>query len=125
MPAVPTCTATSSQGELWAQGTLRLEQPLVDDLDWDLDIEVLTPLGYRPTPDRRAIVPGAIRRGSRWSLRCFSGLGGRPAVFHVVPLLGGLLVWATYQLGSPLSQVGALAWRRRCSWHPRRRFCSS
>ena len=94
-----------SQGELWAQGTLRLEQPLVDDLDWDFDIDVLTPLGYRFLEDRRTIV-SVYSPGLPLVLALFQRMGGRPAVFHVVPLLGGLLVWATYQLGSQLGGRG-------------------
>jgi 4-amino-4-deoxy-L-arabinose transferase-like glycosyltransferase len=99
-----------SQGELWAQGNLRLEQPLVDDLDWDFDIDVLTPLGYRFLEDRRTIV-SVYSPGLPLVLALFQRLGGRPAVFYVVPLLGGLLVWATYQLGSRVGgrEVGLAA----------------
>jgi 4-amino-4-deoxy-L-arabinose transferase-like glycosyltransferase len=33
----------------------------------------------------------------------FERVGGREAVFHVVPLLGGLAVWATYLMGASLA----------------------
>jgi hypothetical protein len=94
-----------SEGELWAKGTLRVEQPLVDDLDWELDIEALTPLGYRPTEDRRAIVP-VYSPGLPLVIALFQRLGGRPAVFYVVPLLGSVLVWATYLMGARVAGPG-------------------
>jgi 4-amino-4-deoxy-L-arabinose transferase-like glycosyltransferase len=41
----------------------------------------------------------------------FQRLGGRPAVFYAVPVLGALAVWATYLLGSFIGgrEAGAMA----------------
>ena len=84
-----------SQAELWVHGTLRVEQPIMREVPW---AHAFVPLGYTLTPDRSAIVP-ITAPGYPLVMAAFERIGGHRAVFYVVPLLGGLAVWATYVMG--------------------------
>jgi hypothetical protein len=92
----------ASQADLWARGTLRVEQPLMEELTWPLAREALAPLGYRPAVQGAAIVP-VYGPGLPMVMAVFERVAGRPAVFYVVPVLGALAVWATYLMGSRLA----------------------
>ena len=87
-----------SQADLWAKGSLHIEQPFVRDIGWPFEAAALTPLAYRPTPDGTAIVP-IYAPGLPMLMAVFERLANRAAVFYVVPLLGGVAIWATYLLG--------------------------
>lgn len=87
-----------SEAHLWATGALRVEQPFVRELKWPFAADALTPLGYRPTADGTAIVP-IYAPGLPMLMAVFERLINRAAVFYVVPLAGGLAIWATYVLG--------------------------
>jgi hypothetical protein len=95
----------ASQADLWAQGNLRVEEPLMSDPRWDFSPNTLAPLGYTPSPDRKALVP-FYSPGLPMMMGLFRRLAGPVAVYCVVPLLGGLAVWATYLLGAALSSRG-------------------
>ena len=95
-----------SQAHLWTLGTLRVEQPFVKEMPWPFAADAFTPLGYRVTPDNAAIVP-IYAPGLPLIMALFERLGGREAVFYVVPLFGGLAVWATYLLGTGVAGPGA------------------
>jgi hypothetical protein len=99
-----------SQSELWAAGRLRVPRPLSGVVDWRFAADALTPLGYRPGADGSTMVP-IYAPGYPILMAALALLGGRDAVFFVVPLLGGLAVWATYLMGSRLAggAVGAVA----------------
>jgi hypothetical protein len=100
-----------SEAELWTNGTLAVELPLMKDPTWRRPIELLTPLAYRPSPvDPHAIMP-VYPPGLPLTMAVFQGIGGRPAVFYVVPLLAALTVWSTYLMGARLADryVGILA----------------
>jgi len=95
---------------LWATGTLRVEQPFVRDMKWPFAVRALTPLAYRQTADGTAIAP-IYPPGLPMLMAVFERLINPAAVFYVVPLLGGLAVWATYVLGRHFAgrTVGASA----------------
>jgi hypothetical protein len=99
-----------SEAHLWATGTLRVEQPFVRDVKWPFAADAFTPLAYRPTADGTAIVP-IYAPGLPMLMAIFERLAGRAAVFYVVPLMGGLAIWATYAMGSRFGgrTVGASA----------------
>jgi hypothetical protein len=97
--------AYASQADLWASGRLRIEQPLMADLPWPFAREALAPLGYRPALRDPAIVP-VYGAGLPMVMAVFSRLAGRSAVFYVVPILGGLAVWATYLMGRRFAGAG-------------------
>ncbi|MCC7126402.1 MAG: glycosyltransferase family 39 protein [Acidobacteria bacterium] len=88
-----------SQAHMWATGTLKVPQPLADDLPPGISADVLVPLGYRLSTERLALVP-TYAPGLPMTLAIFERLGGAQAVFFVVPLMGALLVWLTYRLGA-------------------------
>jgi hypothetical protein len=92
----------ASQADLWANGRLRVEQPLMDEMTWPLARQALAPLGYLPAVHDAAIVP-VYGPGLPMVMAVFARAAGRPAVFYVVPALGGLAVWATYLMGRRLA----------------------
>jgi hypothetical protein len=91
-----------SQAHLWATGSLRIEQPFMSQLTWPYAFQAMAPLGYRPAPYGTSIVP-VYSPGLPMAMAVFERLGGRDAVFLVVPLFGGLAVWATYLMGTRLA----------------------
>lgn len=99
-----------SEAHLLSTGTFRVEQPFVRDVTWPFARESFAPLGYRPAREGDAIVP-TYSPGLPMVMAGFEWLAGRDAVFYVVPMLGGLAVWATYlmgrRLGGPWIGVGA------------------
>jgi len=87
-----------SQADLWLNGTLRIEQPEARKFPWPNGQHTLAPLGYRPSPDRGAIVP-VYAPGLPLLLALSKKLAGQCAIRWVVPLAGGLLVLATFGIG--------------------------
>ncbi len=102
-----------SQADLWARGSPIVRQPFARDMTWPNAAETLAPLGYRPyrpAPHGTDIVP-LYAPGLPMVMAIFKLIGGPRAVFLVVPLLGGLAIWATYLMGRRLAGplVGASA----------------
>jgi hypothetical protein len=102
-----------SQADLWARASPIVRQPFARDMTWPNAAETLAPLGYRPyrpAPHGTDIVP-LYAPGLPMVMAIFKRLGGPQAVFLVVPLLGGLAIWATYLMGRRLAGplVGASA----------------
>lgn len=93
-----------SQAHLWARGSLPVPQPLLNDWPADVPQEALVPLGYRLNPDRSGLVP-LYAPGLPMMMAVFERAAGADAVFLVVPVLSGLLIWTTYALGRAL--IGA------------------
>ena len=90
-----------SEARMLASGRLFVEQPHLQDLPAGVPKEVLIPHGYRLSPARDVLVP-TYSPGFPMVMALFEWIGGPDAVFMVMPLLGGLAVWATYSLGRPL-----------------------
>jgi hypothetical protein len=90
-----------SQAELWAHGTLRVEQPIVREVEWPFADKAFAPIGYVAAGGTR-IVP-VTPPGFPIVMAVFDRIAGHRAVFYVVPLLGGLAVWATYLMGCRLA----------------------
>ena len=89
-----------TQADLWlarAPG-LRVEVPIAASAPWPNAVETFTPFGYRATIDQRAVVP-VTAPGLPLLMAAFAAIGGHCAMFLVVPLTGGLLVWATFLIG--------------------------
>jgi hypothetical protein len=99
-----------SQAHLWSIGALKQEPALLRTLAPEVGIDALTPLGYRPTPDRTTIAP-TYSPGLPMMMAVFERVAGPHSVFWVVPILTGVLVWTTYLLGVRVhgSRVGAVA----------------
>jgi hypothetical protein len=88
-----------SQAHLWNIGELRQEPALSRSIAPDLALDVLSPLGYRPSIDERTIAP-TYPPGLPIVMAIFERMAGPQSVFWVVPIFGGVLVWATYLLGA-------------------------
>jgi hypothetical protein len=102
-----------SQADLWIKGDLVVHQPYGKAMTWPNASDSLAPLGYRPhtrNPEDKDIVP-VYSPGVPLLMALFKIVGGAQAVYFVVPLLGGLAVWATYLMGASLAGpiVGAAA----------------
>ncbi len=99
-----------SQAEDWMRGELRVPQPLLKIAIWPRSEWTVTPLGYKP-----ATVPGAIvpqyPPGLPLAMAAAATIGGRSALFWVLPLAGLAVVWLTYLLGRWIdgALVGAIA----------------
>jgi hypothetical protein len=87
-----------------------VEQPFVQNVDWPFKADAFTPMGYLPVNGGTVIVP-IFAPGLPMVMAVFQLIGGRDAVYYVVPLLGGLAVWMTYLMGTLLAgrTVGAVA----------------
>jgi Dolichyl-phosphate-mannose-protein mannosyltransferase len=99
-----------SQADLWLKKNLRIEQPAARNLPWPNGQWTLAPLGYRPAPDRGAIVP-VYAPGLPIIFAAAKRAAGQCAIRWVVPLAGGLLVLATFGIGRTMlsDQVGLAA----------------
>ena len=87
-----------SQAHLWATGSLDVPEPLMQEMRDVAPPEAFAPLGWRPNTRQDGIVP-TYAPGLPIVMGAFERFGGRNAVFFVVPLLGGIAVWATFLLG--------------------------
>jgi hypothetical protein len=88
-----------SQALLWARGNpVQFQTPLAFEAPWPEAERAFCPLGYRPSYIRGIVVP-TYPAGLPLQMAALARLFGLNAVWLVVPLLGGLLVWATYRLG--------------------------
>ena len=101
-----------SQADLWLRGDLHIDQGFGASVPWPLARWTFTPLGYRPEPDGYRIVP-QYSPGLPLLMAAFKVIAGQCAIFWVVPLCGGVLVFATYMIGRRIGRpvVGlAAAW---------------
>ena len=101
-----------SQVDLWLRGDLHIDQSFGASVPWPLARWTFTPLGYRPEPDGYRIVP-QYSAGLPLLMAAFHLLAGPCAIFWVVPICGGVLVFATYLIGRRIGRpvVGlAAAW---------------
>ena len=99
-----------SQADLWLKGDLLVEpRPWSEMAEHPRSAWLFCPLGYRPGPVRGTIVP-TYSPGLPLMMAAFQAVGGRRAVFWVVPVLAALTVWLTYLFGRGLNHpwAGAL-----------------
>lgn len=99
-----------SQAELWMRGSVMIDEPLARRAPWPYADMTFTPLGFRPTGTRGTIVP-TYPPGLPLTMALAALIGGRTAMFVVVPVLGAWLIWLTYRLGRAMvtPDVGLLA----------------
>jgi hypothetical protein len=95
---------------MWATADIRPTVPGYDVLPPGISSDALLPLGYVFTSNGTALAP-MYAPGLPMQMALFERLGGRDAVFWVMPLLTGLAAWATYALGSRAGgpHIGVLA----------------
>ena len=87
-----------THADAWRTVSFATPVPLADSAPWPRAIESFTPFGQHPSPDRRALLP-AMSPGLPMLMALFGVVGGHCAMFWVIPLTGGLLVWATFIAG--------------------------
>jgi len=94
-----------SQADLWLQGELETPMPIADQAPWPRDLSVFAPFGYRPSQGS-GIVP-VTAPGLSLIMAGFKAVAGHCAVFWVVPLSAGMLVWVTFAIGRRLATPAA------------------
>jgi hypothetical protein len=87
-----------SQAHLWANGNLVQHEPLSLRAPWPDAEWTFAPLGYRPGLERGTTVP-TYPPGLPLFMAGLLVLFGRSGPFFVVPLLGGVAIFATFLLG--------------------------
>lgn len=100
-----------SQASLWLKGSLRIEQPWVQQFSWPEREWTFAPLGYRPLSPDGTLVP-TYAAGLPILMALFQAIFGANGPFLVVPVLGALTLWVTYLLGREVTgsgPAGALA----------------
>jgi hypothetical protein len=100
-----------SQAAMFARGEVTIEvPPWAQNAHWDDAAYGAAPVGWHPTYQTHILAP-TYSPGLPLMMAAVQKLAGFDAVFSVVPLLGGVLVLATYLLGSYLAGrwVGAIA----------------
>lgn len=99
-----------SQAELWLEGDLIVEEPMAASVPWDDAQWAFAPLGYRPGLAPDTLVP-VYPVGLPLVMAGAQALGGRQAVFLVVPFFGVIAVLATARFATHLDSAvaGAVA----------------
>jgi hypothetical protein len=98
-----------SQADRWLAGVVEAPEPAAARVPLhDADL-VFSPLGYRPALRPHHTVP-TYPPGLPWMMALAKALAGAGAVFYVVPLFAGILVWLAFRLGAAFdSEVVGLA----------------
>ncbi len=100
-----------SQAELWLKGSLRIEQPWVQQFSWPYRGWTFAPLGYRPLSEDGTLVP-TYASGLPLLMALFRLVLGANGPFFVVPVLASLVLWLAYLIGrqsTGSAAAGALA----------------
>ena len=102
-----------SQADLFLTGDLITEQPIAAQVPWPLPEETFAPLAYRPSTDVPTAIVPSYAAGLSVLMAIGKSIAGACGPYLVTPLLGGLMVWLTFQLGvvlwSPLAGLAAAA----------------
>ena len=91
-----------NQAELFAQGRVRDPQPIVAPAPWPNRVETAVPVGHVAAPHGEIAAVPMCPPGYPFALAAARLVGGRPAMFWVVPIFGGLAVWCAFLLGRRL-----------------------
>lgn len=99
-----------SQADLWLNGEPQISQPAARNVPWPVGQWTFSPLSYRPSPSRDAIVP-IVSPGFPLILAALMFAGVHCAAKVVVPITAGIFVAATYAIGrrAGSDQLGAAA----------------
>lgn len=111
MGAGPDASGYVSQADMWARGALTIPAPAwANEARWTYAVRSSAPVGYRASQKPLDLAP-IYSPGYPLMMAAFQKVGGRDAVFFVLPLLGALVVWASYLLGRHLGNAwaGAIA----------------
>jgi len=98
------------QAERWASGRLHVTEPLALRAPWPLAAETFAPAGHIVSPTTRGATAPICPAGLSLVMAVFQLVGGRQAIFLVVPVMGALLVWSTFLVGRRINaRVGVCA----------------
>ena len=99
-----------SQAALWLDRDLIVPVPMATTVPWDDAEWTFAPLGYRPGVARGTLVP-VYPAGLPLVMAAAEAVGGRRAIYLVVPLFGMLAVLASASLATRLASpaAGAIA----------------
>lgn len=89
-----------SQARLWNQGTFRVRPATIEGVDFSAGLNAVIPLGYRPAGGADGAMAPVYPPGLPALMAAFQSVAGAGAEFWVVPLAAGILVLATYRVGS-------------------------
>ena len=96
-----------SQAELFASGHVAHHERLASVAPWEHAADAFVPVGHVPAAhDPAASVP-MCSPGYPLAMAAARTIGGRVAMFAIVPLCGGAAVWLTFVLGRRLAGVHA------------------
>jgi hypothetical protein len=85
------------------QGAITMPAPpWSTDAPWDDAAYTASPVGWHPTTQTHILGP-TYSAGLPMMMAAFQIVAGPDAVFYVVPLVGALMVWSAYVLGTRLS----------------------
>jgi hypothetical protein len=88
-----------NQAELFVSGRVRDPQPIIDGAQWPERIYSVVPVGHVPAPSGDLAVVPMCPPGYAVMLALARIIGGRTAMFWVVPMLGAIAVWCTFVIG--------------------------
>ncbi len=99
-----------SQAALWLDGNLVVSLPMATTVPWQDAEWTFAPLGYRPGVERGTLVP-VYPVGLPLVMAAAEAVGGRRAIYLVVPLFGIIAVLASASLAVRLASpaAGAIA----------------
>ena len=92
-----------NQAELFVQGRVHDPQPIVEDAPWPDRVNTAVPVGHVAAPRGAIAAVPMCPPGYAASLAFARLIGGRAAMFWVVPLFGALGVWCTFLIGRRLA----------------------
>jgi len=95
-----------SQAALFANGRVRIEQPLARQVPWTHGAASLVPSGYVAAQDPAVIVP-KCPPGLALLIAAAMRVGGANAAYYIVPILGAAAVFLTFLLGRQLGSAAA------------------
>ena len=100
-----------NQAELIASGRVWDAQPLAAIATWPDPIATVVPAGHVPAPGGAAAIVPMCPAGYPLMLAAARLVGGRPAMFVVVPMATAVMVWLTFLLARRAGggRVGAIA----------------
>ncbi len=111
MAAGPDASGYVSQADKWVHGpVVTAPPPWVKDAPWEYSAWSSAPVGYQLTFNGAGLAP-VYSPGLPLIMSIFERIGGRDAVFYVVPLMAAIVVWVAFALATGMAGpwAGAIA----------------
>ncbi len=88
-----------NQAEILARGEVREVEPLAARAPWPRAEQSFVPIGHVSTPDGEGAFVPMCAAGYPLLMAAARIVGGRTAMFWIVPVMGALAAWLTFLLG--------------------------